>query len=170
MNARSLFPMLLSTVLLAACGPFDLQTPATDPAESATVAPEQESATTILRFAVSMMDQNRYDSLIEAFEAEHPDVHISTVSIEETLGVGPRGFDWPDDAYLRLAAAADVIGVSATRQAVQQGALLDLTNFFESDSNLKAEAFYPGVLESVQWEGGTWSLPIEVTYPLMSFD
>ena len=117
-----------------------------------------------------MMDQNRYDSLIDAFEAEHPDVHISTVSIEETLGTGPGGSNWPDDAYLRLAAAADVIGASATRQAVQQGALLDLTNFFESDPNLKAEAFYPGVLESVQWEGGTWSLPVEVTYPLIYFD
>ncbi len=162
--------MLLIAVLLAACGPFDLQTPATAPADSATAVPEQESATTVLRFAASMMDQNRYDSLIEAFEAEHPDVHISTVSIEETLGTGPGGFNWPDDAYLRLAAAADVIATPATRQAVQQGALLDLTNFFESDPNLKADAFYPGVLESVQWEGGTWSLPVEVTYPLITFD
>jgi multiple sugar transport system substrate-binding protein len=162
--------MLLIAVLLAACGPFDLTAPPTDLEDSATVAPEQESATTILRFAVSMMDQNRYDSLIEAFETEHPDVHISTVSIEETLGTGPGGFDWPDDAYLRLAAAADAIAASATHQAVQQGALLDLTNFLESDPNLKAGAFYPGVLESVQWEGGTWSLPVEVTYPLIYFD
>ena len=61
------------------------------------------------------MDQNRYDSLIEAFEAEHPDVHITTVSIEDTLGSGPGNANWPDDAYLRLAAAADVIGASATR-------------------------------------------------------
>jgi multiple sugar transport system substrate-binding protein len=169
-KTKPIWTMLLIAVLLAACGPFDLQAPPTDPADSATVAPEQESATTILRFAVSMMDQNRYDSLIDAFEAEHPDVHISTVSIEETLGTGRGGFNWPDDAYLRLAAAADVIAASATRQAVQQGALLDLTNFFESDPNLKAEAFYPGVLESVQWEGGTWSLPVEVTYPLIYFD
>jgi len=162
--------MLLIAVLLTACGPFNLKTPGTDTADNATAAPTQESATTILRFAVSMRDQNRYDSLIEAFEAEHPDVHISTVPIEDTLGTGPGGSNWPDDAYLRLAAAADVIAASATRQAVQQGALLDLTNFFESDPNLKADAFYPGVLESVQWDGGTWSLPVEVTYPLIYFD
>jgi multiple sugar transport system substrate-binding protein len=169
-----MWTILLIAVLLTACGPAASPNPVTDPVDnpddSSVAAAENDSATTILRFAVSMMDQNRYDSLIDAFEAEHPDVHISTVSIEETLGAGPGGFNWPDDAYLRLAAAADVIAASATRQAVQQGALLDLTNFYESDPNLKAEAFYPGVLESVQWEGGTWSLPVEVTYPLIYFD
>jgi multiple sugar transport system substrate-binding protein len=166
--------MLLVAMLLVTCGRSASPESASDLADSSAnnsaVTTGNDSATTILRFAVSMMDQNRYDSLIEAFEAEHPDVHISTVSIEETLGAGPGGFNWPDDAYLLLAAAADVIGAAATRQAVQQGALLDLTSFFESDPNLKAEAFCPGVLESMQWEGGTWSLPVEVTYPLITFD
>jgi multiple sugar transport system substrate-binding protein len=175
---RSVWMILLVAMLVVACGPAASPESAGDPAgtlgnssaNDSTVTTGNESATTILRFAVSMMDQNRYDSLIDAFEAEHPDVHIMTVSIEETLGTGPGGFNWPDDAYLLLAAAADVIGASATRQAVQQGALLDLTDFFESDPNLKAGAFYPGVLESVQWQGGTWSLPVEVTYPLIYFD
>jgi multiple sugar transport system substrate-binding protein len=166
--------MLLVAILLVACGssasPESAGEAVATAANNPAVAAESDAATTILRFAVSMTDQNRYDSLIDAFEAEHPDVHISTVSIEETLGTGPGGFNWPDDAYLRLAAAADVIGTVATRQAVQQGALLDLSDFLESDSNLKSDAFYPGVLESVQWEGGTWSLPVEVTYPLIYFD
>ena len=174
MRAKTVWTMLLIAMLMAACGPSGAQEPASDAADSSAnntaVTTENDSPTTILRFAVSMMDQNRYDSLIDAFEAEHPDVHISTVSIEETLGTGRGGSNWPDDAYLRLAAAADVIGASATRQAVQEGALLDLGQFFESDPNLKASAFYPGVLESVQWEGGTWSLPVEVTYPLIYFD
>jgi ABC-type glycerol-3-phosphate transport system substrate-binding protein len=159
---------LLAT--LSACGPFDLQTPGTETVGNATVAPEQESATTILLFAVSGMDQNRYDSLIKAFEAENPDVHISTVSIEDILGTRPGSSNWPDDAYLQLAAAADVIAAPATRQAVQQGALLDLTHFFESDPNLTPEAFYPGLLESVQWDGKTWSLPVDATYSLIYFD
>ncbi len=174
MKMKSIWTVLSIVMLLTACGSATSPEPVTDPAnspgDSSDVTAGNDSATTILTFAVSMMDQNRYDSLIDAFEAEHPDVHVSTVSIEEMLGTGPGGFNWPDDAYLRLAAAADVIGASATRQAVQQGALLDLTDFFESDPNLKADAFYPGVLESVQWEGGTWSLPVEVTYPLITFD
>lgn len=174
MKTRTMWTMLLVAMILIACGPASSPESASDPADSgandSAVTAGNDTETTILRFAVSMMDQNRYDSLIDAFEAEHPGVHISTVSIEETLGTGPGGFDWSDEAYLLLAANADVIGALATRQAVQQGALLDLTNFFESDPNLQAEAFYPGVLESVQWEGGTWSLPVEVTYPLITFD
>jgi multiple sugar transport system substrate-binding protein len=171
---KPVWMILLITVVLVACGPAASPESASNPADSsandsATTA-GNNSATTILRFAVSGMDQNQYDSLIDAFEAENPDVHISTVSIENTLGTGPGGFNWPDDAYLRLAAAADVIAAPATRQAVQQGALLDLTQFFESDPNLKPGSFYPGSLESMQWDGGTWSLPVEVTYPLIYFD
>ena len=171
--------MLLLAMLLAAlggCGPAaspeSTGDAATDPPGDGGGGLEvaAEEATTILRFAVSRMDQNRYDSLIDAFEADHPGVHISTVSVEETLGTGPGGFNWPDDAYLLLASNADVIGAAATREAVQQGALLDLSEFLESDPGLNAAAFYPGVLESMQWAGGTWSLPVEVTYPLISFD
>ena len=178
MKRKSSGLILLVAMLLVACGPTASPESTGELADSSgdrstddpAVTTGNDSASTVLRFAVSMRDQNRYDSLIDAFEAEHPDVHISTVSIEETLGTGPMGADWPDDAYLLLAAAADVIAAPATREAVQQGALLDLTNFFESDPNLKAEGFYPGVLESMQWEGGTWSLPVEVTYPLIYFD
>ncbi len=176
MKTKSMWMTLVVAMLLVACGPTASPGPISDATdgsankENSAVTTGNDTATTILSFAVSMMDQNRYDSLIDAFEAEHPDVHISTVSIEETLGTGRRGSNWPSDAYLILAATADVIGAPATREAVQQGALLDLTTFFESDPNLKAEAFYPGVLESVQWQGGTWSLPVEATYPMIYFD
>jgi multiple sugar transport system substrate-binding protein len=161
-------------VLLAACGPALPAVPeeVTEPAENPTAETGDETASTILRFAVSITDRGRYDNLIDAFEADNPDVHISTVSVEETLGMGGGmgGREWPEDAYLRLAAAADVIGAPATREAVQQGALLDLSNLFESDSNLTVEAFYPALLESAQWDGGIWSVPVEATYPLIYFN
>jgi multiple sugar transport system substrate-binding protein len=173
MKRKSTWLALWMAVLLTAlgaCGPAPSSVVTTEPPANPAATTESSSVTTILRFAASGMDQNRYDSLIEAFEAENPDVHISTVSIEEILGMGQGGFNWPDDAYLQLAAAADVIAAPATRQAVQQGALLDLTHFFESDPNLKPDAFYPGLLESVQWDGKIWSLPVEATYSLISFD
>ncbi len=170
MKGKSVWMIGLIAALLAACGPAASSAPTGNGAGNSAATTENNGAITVLRFAVSQMDRNRYDSLIDAFEAENPEVHISTVSIEETLGTGPGSASWPDDAYLRLAAAADVIAAPATRQAVQQGALLDLTHFFESDPNLKADAFYPGVLESVQWDGKIWSLPVEVTYSLIYYD
>ncbi len=170
MRAKSAWLIGLITALLVACGPAASSVPTTDPTTAKSATTGNNTPLTILRFAVSGLNQNRYDSLIKAFEAENPEVHISTVSIEQILGTGPGGSNWPDDAYLRLAAAADVIDAPATRQAVQQGALLDLTHFFESDPNVKPDAFYPGLLESVRWDGKIWSLPVEVTYSLIYYD
>jgi ABC-type glycerol-3-phosphate transport system substrate-binding protein len=165
-------------MLLAACGSGGTGTSETDPAAEQVAVPQSTVAegaayasdVSILQFAVTRQDRNQYDSLIDAFEAEHGDVHIVTVSIEDTLGVNRPGAEWPDDAYLLLASAADVIAAPATRQAVQQGALLELSHFFESDPNLNADAFYPNVIDSVQWDGGIWSVPVEATYPLIYFD
>jgi multiple sugar transport system substrate-binding protein len=177
MNKSLVWVALCIAALLAACGPAALPGPTTAPAGQAaagqTITGQQAIANneiTILRFAVSGIGQARYENLIQAFEAENPGVRITTVSIEETLGGGRALGAWPDDAYLLLASAADVIAAPATGQAVQQGALLDLTHFFESDANLKPEAFYPGLVESMQWEGRIWSVPTEVTYPLIYFD
>jgi multiple sugar transport system substrate-binding protein len=167
---KSIGIVLLIAVLLTACNPAASLAPVTDTANTPSATNGNETATQVLQFAVSGFQSDRYNDLIDAFEAENPGVHISIVSIEQTLGTGRPGADWPADAYLRLAAAADVIAAPATRQAVQQGALLDLTHFFESDSNLKVDAFYPGLLESMQWDGKIWSVPSEVTYRLIYFD
>ena len=163
--------LLILVMLLSACGTTETGTSGTETAVEPEVVPQSTadsdvayaSDVSILQFAVTGMDRNQYDSLIDAFEAEHDDVRIVTVSIEDTLGTNRPGAGWPDDAYLLLASAADVIAAPATRQAVQQGALLELSHFFESDPNLNTDAFYPNVMDSVQWNGGIWSVPVEAT-------
>ena len=169
MNGKSIWPMLLIMALLVGCSPAASLLPG-DATSTPTATNKDATATTILQFAVSGFQSDRYDDLIKAFEAENPDVHISIVSIEDTLGTGRGNSEWPDDAYLRLAAAADVIATPATRQAVQEGALLDLSHFFESDSTLTSSAFYPGLLESMQWDGKIWSVPTEASYRLLYYD
>jgi multiple sugar transport system substrate-binding protein len=174
MNKKLVCAALLIAMLLAACTDSTSPTAVGDAPSEKSVTTDTESDATILRFAVSDMDRGQYDGLIQAFEAENPDVHIKTVSIEGTLGMGMGmgmgSAGWPDDAYLLLAAAADVISMPATREAVQQGALLDLSPFIESDPNLAPEDFYPALLESVQWDGGIWSLPAEANYQLITYD
>ncbi|UCC61471.1 MAG: extracellular solute-binding protein [Anaerolineae bacterium] len=82
----------------------------------------------------------------------------------------------PTDGFLAsglsalLDASADVIALPASREAVQQETLLDLTSFIASDPDLAAEDFYPNLLESVQWDGGIWSLPTEANYQLISYN
>ena len=168
---KKTYRLVLIALLLAGCG-----TPSTSSTEQGRDAPatapasSTSTAKTVLQFAVSGFQSEQYSDLIDAFESENPDVHISVVSIEDTLGTGPMSSSWPDDAYTRLAAAADVIAATATRQAVQQGALLDLSEFFASDSTLTPDAFYPGLLESVQYDGKTWSVPVEASYQMIYYD
>ena len=160
--------MLLVVTLLAACMPSASPTPVTDP--SRPVAKDGETDMMTLRFAVFDWNRGQYAGMIEAFEAENPEVRIKTVSIEGTLGLERGKGVWPDDAFLLLASAADVIDLSATRKAVQQGALLDLTPFIETDPNLAPEDFYPNMLASFQWQGGVWSMPTRATYHMINYN
>jgi multiple sugar transport system substrate-binding protein len=167
-HKKTIWSLVVIAILVAACSPVASPEP-NELASTPSATTNAGTGTSILQFAVSGFQSDTYNDLIDAFEAENPDVHISIVSIEDVLGTRP-GADLPDDAYLQLAAAADVIAEPATRQAVEQGALLDLSHFFEADSTLTVDAFYPGLLESVQWDGKIWSVPSEATYPLIYFD
>jgi ABC-type glycerol-3-phosphate transport system substrate-binding protein len=172
MSKQLLITLLLIGVMIAGCGGSDeaTPTPAATSVSPAETNSEDDERTTI-RFAVYDFEQGRYQDLVDAFEAENRDIHIELESINEILGMEMFGQeDWPDDAYLTLAAAADVIAASASRAAVQQGALLDLTSLMANDANFDPADFYPALLEQYQWRGGTWSLPTEVNYEMIYFD
>lgn len=163
---------ILLVLALAACTPSTTPTPEGVPSQANTTVEttQDKSDISVLLFAVSEMNLGSYDSLIEAFQTENPKVEVKTVSIEETLGV--RGFngEWPDNAYLLLASAADVIAAIASPEATHQGALLDLDTFISSDPNITIDSFYPNLLTSVQWDGGTWSIPTEVSYAFIYYN
>ena len=157
MKNKYLAILFLLALLLAACSTGSKEeptpTPAPDtlePAEADTTDTETESTedtavtdqeVTTITMAVFDWDSGRYDDLIETFEAENPDVAVKTVSINETLDFSPTSGDWPDDADMRLASAADVVNISVSRENIDQGLILDLTPFLEAESGL-ADDFY----------------------------
>ncbi len=139
--------------------------------EAATAAPGAEGERTMVRFAVTDWERSLYEGFIEAFEEENPDLGVEVVSANEVLDLGPIGqIDVPDDADQRLVAAADVVEVGITRENVDQGLIRDLTPFLDADPSFQADDFYPGALERVQWDGGTWGLPMTLNYRLIFFD
>ncbi len=168
-------------LVVAACGPSggdESPSPAVEPATEAakvpvpaTAEPAVEGERTTVRFAITDWDRPLYESLIEAFEEENPDLHVQVVSANEVLELGPIGqIDIPEDADQRLVAAADVVEVNVTREAVDQGLIRDLSPFLDIDPGSQASDFYPGALERVQWAGGTWALPMTLNYRLIFFD
>lgn len=176
MRKKLLFVILIVSLLLAACGkkeeaPAYTPVPATPvPATPVPATPEAGEEPATILFAVSDFQQPLFESLIESFEEANPDIHVRLVSINEILGLDLLGGEAPDDAWQRMASRADVINGGADREAVQQGLARDLTPLIQADPNFQRDDFYPGALESNQWDGGTWSLPTRVMFNLIFYD
>jgi multiple sugar transport system substrate-binding protein len=123
-----------------------------------------------VRFTVSDIEAPLYESLITSFEQGNPDLGIEIVSINEVLELGPLGNPQvPEDAEQRLAAAADVVSFGASRETVAKGLVRDLGPLIEADPGFQSGDFYPDVLQSFQWSGGTWSLPTKLDIRLIYY-
>ena len=176
MKKKLLFVTLIVSLLLAACSekeetPSPTPVPATPvPATPVPATPEAGEEPTTILFAVGDFERPLYESLIESFEEANPDIHVQLVSINEILEMDLVGGEAPDDTWQRLASRADVINGGASRETVQQGLVRDLTPLIQADPNFQRDDFYPGALESNQWDGGTWSLPTRVMFNLIFYD
>ncbi len=167
-------------LLLAACGPAAVDTPQSSPKPEEvpspvhTVAPSvpsDETEQVAVRFAVSDWELPLYEGFIEAFEEENPDIRIEVVSVNEVLELGPIGqLDVPEDADQRLVAAADVVDIGVSREAVRDGLVRDLTPYIEADASFDPDDYYLDALKVFQWEGGTWALPSLLNLRLMFYD
>ncbi len=121
-----------------------------------------------LTFACPDTEKPHYEKLVQAFEEANPDLHVQLVSLDEVLGP-PQDGQYAGDSARRLAAAADTLAISPDLDMVQRGLLRDLTPFIESDRRFDAEDFY--TLEEVQWDDGTWGLPVAVwSFHLVLYD
>lgn len=163
MSKRLILLILVIVFLLPACGKKKASpTPTPE-------TPGVEGEVTI-SFAVFDWQMANYEDQAKAFEQTNPNIHVRVVSINAILELDLFGGEWPDDAWARLATRADVINLDASPDVVEQGLVRDLTPFLRSDPNFQADDFYPGALESVRWDGGTWMLPTEITFDLIYYD
>ena len=99
MGKKLLFIVLISVLLLAACGKKD-ESPAPTPIPA---TPEVEEERITILFAVGDVERSLYEDLAKSFEETNPDIHVQLVSINETLGLDlVGGGDLPDDYRQRL--------------------------------------------------------------------
>jgi multiple sugar transport system substrate-binding protein len=135
-------------------------------------APQPQGGTEgiAIRFAVYDGEETAYGDLIDAFEEGTPGLHVQLVSIDELLDLDPGTGLGSLDGAQRLVAAADVLSLDPSHRLVNQGLLRDLTPFLEGDPGFDPADFYPNILESCQWAGGTWALPLAATFRLVYYD
>lgn len=149
------FPLLLPVVLLLAClGRRTEPAPTMEPLRRT-----NRTARTVIRFAAYEWEHQRYGDLVQAFEADNPGVEVRLVSIDEVLKLGREDRSWPDDAWVRLASAADVIKMQSWDADVEPALLYDLAPLIEADPTFGLEDFYPGALTGCRDPGGIWCLP-----------
>lgn len=161
--------VVLSMVLSACGGGTPTPEAASTPMPGAQPAPD--TAQTTVLFAVNEYEMAAYNDVIKAFEKDNPGIKITSISINEILGLGPLDTSWPDDANQRLAAGADVVSVGGGDQGLSdQGLIRDLTPFIDADTTFKKGDFIPGALEQFQWKGGTWGVPTSAEFQFITFD
>ncbi|MEM8530752.1 MAG: extracellular solute-binding protein [Chloroflexota bacterium] len=117
-----------------------------------------------ISFGASEFDRSFYEPLIEAFNAENPDVQVQLVVLDPYNGS-------PDETMQRIVSAVDTAAVWYIRHDdITSGRLRDLTPFIESDAAFDRDDFYPGFLELSSYNEQFYLLPRSVNLPRLSYN
>jgi ABC-type glycerol-3-phosphate transport system substrate-binding protein len=145
-----------------------------------------QSDETIITIAVEEWRADAFtDEIFAEFEAANPGVKVVPVILsQDDLFFGRPNLneegsvqDYIEGTY-QYTSRADVIPVSnyqLDHYATRTGAYLDIAPLLQADSDANPDDFYPVMLESFQWDGGTWALPVSgnlsiVIYDKLAFD
>lgn len=101
------------------------------------------------------------DALIELYEAQHPDVDVINATVTGGSGVNARavlktrmlGGDPPDS--FQVHAGQELIGTWVAAKRME-----DLSSLFQEQGWY--DAFPPGLIDLIQTDDGTWSVPVNV--------
>ncbi len=111
-----------------------------------------------------------YEVLAEAFNAQHPTIHVTVLNPADFATADPTGD--PLDRVADLFQAADVIlylDLDASTLA-RSGLVQDLAPLFSGDDRSMAGDFYPTLLERYQGSAGLWGLPLNVIPRMLMYD
>jgi ABC-type glycerol-3-phosphate transport system substrate-binding protein len=138
-----------------------------------------QSNDTILTIGVDQWQADYFnDEIFDAFEEAHPGVNIVTVTLDDEA----RWFGTPSDAegvpefmesLNAYASEADLLPIfmpGTSPLYTRAGAYLDINPLMNADPNANIEDFYPVMLQSMQWDGGTWGLPISASLNLLAYN
>src|SRR4029078_1088508 len=132
--------------------------PGGTPPPSQTDAPSDQNATAVpgvgerrtVSSAVWDYEQQRYEPLAKKFTAEHPNITIALVSLDDMMNVPQHQQDTPDGPLSQLrwiVSGADTAPPFAlTPEAFGSGLMLDLAPLMDADSAFKRDDFLPGAL------------------------
>ncbi len=111
-----------------------------------------------IKFPYYERDAAHYTTLAEQFHARYPYITVELVKLDRQNLTQIIA----NDVFI-----ADQLSLS---QLTQQSAILNLTPLIEQDNAFDAGVFYPGALETFQYEGRTWGIPSDINMLLMYYN
>jgi ABC-type glycerol-3-phosphate transport system substrate-binding protein len=172
---RRLLSLFLLLALLAGCAAAPEQpagTPLPSPPD-ATAEPSESGPVTI-SYAVWDYEQQLYEPLAKKFTAEHPNITVALVSLDDMMNVPQQQQNSPEGPLTqlrRIVSGADTAPAFAlTPEAFGSGLMLDLAPLMDADSSFKRDDFLPGALEQYTSKGGTWVLPRYLNVQVLSYN
>lgn len=170
MNKRLLWTLIV-TLSLVACRDKEQQPTTTgNPVNGnagGEIALAPKDGIIAIQFAVEDYELAAYEPLIEAFEAENPDIQIKLVSMTEILS-DLNSRDDTEMSGVLVAQAADVFSNRFIPPFYQDQIALDLTPLMNADANFNPDNFYVNTLQEIN--GRIYTLPISINFGLIFYN
>lgn len=178
MRPFRLLPLLLACALaVSACVgqppeeeadlPLPTGAPAVVPtplaANADATAPAGEQA--VITFGAQEYKRASYQTLIDQFNNENPDVHVEFLSLDQVVREGDT-YIFSTDKIVRAADVAEIFGVN--ENDAKTGLVLDLKPFVDADSSFNRDDYFPIAL--AETGAGLYLIPAALNLPLLRYN
>ncbi|MEM9952203.1 MAG: extracellular solute-binding protein [Chloroflexota bacterium] len=118
------------------------------------------------------------DEVFEEFEANNPNVDVVLAILDDDLSffAPPQSPDDVSEYFENVntyASQADVLPIqdfNNPRLRTRAGMYLDIAPLLNADPDANVDDFYPVLLQSMQWDNGTWGLPMTASVQVVVYD
>jgi ABC-type glycerol-3-phosphate transport system substrate-binding protein len=135
-------------------------------AAAAATAQPLGSVTTLEFHCESFLAYEALYQVIEAFEAENPDVNIHYLPV----GAGATDEASYQAGMADAAAKSDVFCAMPGLTELQRGVVADLAPYIADDVSFRPDDFYPGMIRPLPENGAIFSVPTYIAPSFISYD
>ena len=165
-------------VLLHACGTGNAALP-TIPAGDSTAVPNnpdgQDGSTATIAFGVYDYERTVYETIVERFHQENPEVTVVLVPLDDVTQTYPDASgNYPTESNTsmlrRMVSAVDVApSFWLNNEGVKAGLALDIKPYMDADTAFDRADYYPGILERYTSDEAVHIMPRAISLVALSY-
>ncbi len=163
-------------VFLQACGSGSAALPTIPAGEPTAVPINNGGAVATISFGVYDYERTIYETIIDRFNQEHPEIHVVLLPLDDITQTYPDASgNYPAESTTsmlrRVVTAVDIApSYLVNKDAINTGLLLDLKPYMDADTAFDRTDYIPGVLERYSSNEAVYSLPRAINIQALSFN